>query len=27
MELLALAIAGLTFWGLRPRIAEFRAGR
>lgn len=26
-ELLALAIAGLTFWGLRPRIEEFRAGR
>jgi hypothetical protein len=27
MELLALAIAGLTFWGLRPRLREFRAGR
>jgi hypothetical protein len=27
VELLALAIAALTFWGLRPRLAEFRAGR
>jgi hypothetical protein len=26
-ELLVLAIAALTFWGLRPRIEEFRAGR
>lgn len=27
VELLALAIAALTFWGVRPRLAEFRAGR
>ena len=27
VELLALAIAALTFWGLRPRFEEFRAGR
>jgi hypothetical protein len=27
VELLVLAIVGLTNWGLRPRIEEFRAGR
>jgi hypothetical protein len=27
IEVLALAIAALTFWGLRPRFEEFRAGR
>ena len=27
VELLALGIAALTAWGLRPRLAEFRAGR
>jgi hypothetical protein len=27
VEALALAIAALTFWGLRPRFEEFRAGR
>lgn len=27
VELLALGIAALTFWGLRPRLEEFRAGR
>jgi hypothetical protein len=27
VELLALAIAALTSWGLRPRLEEFRAGR